>query len=249
MSTVSRRARLERLTHLVDAARQIVERARIDRGRSAGARDFLIEPRRDLLQTPLDRDQRLGRRGAFDLPPRFGEKSGHLGRLEMGRGACAELLDAVGEFADPPLHPLERRSARGGRGEEVAHFLRLPPDALECLGLDRRRREAVDLAADGADLAFEPGGDRLRVVGLQRRAQFGGHRLERSEQRFALAGLTHHLDPLHEIADRALERDHRVARRKVGEALAHRGDLGPHGAEIDGAAARIGFARGACRRA
>ena len=87
----SRRARFERLTHVVDASRQVVERARIDRGRSARASDFLIEPRRDLFQTPLDRRQRLGRRGAFDLPPRFGQKRGHLGRLEMGRGACAEL--------------------------------------------------------------------------------------------------------------------------------------------------------------
>ena len=151
------------------------------------------------------------------------------------------MLDAVGELADPPLHPLERRSAQGGRGEEVAHFLGLPPDALECFRLDRRRGEAVDLAADGVDLTFEPGGGRLRVMGLERRAQFGGRRLERREQRFALADVTRHVDPRYEIADRAFERDHRVARRKVGEALAHGGDFGAHGADFDGAAPRIGF--------
>lgn len=82
----------------------------------------------------------------------------------MGRGACAEFLDAVGEFADPPFHPLERRGAQSGGSEEVAHLLRLPPDALERLGFDRHRRKAVDLAGDDADLAFEPGGDGLRVV-------------------------------------------------------------------------------------
>ena len=74
---------------------------------------------------------------------------------------------------------------------------------------------------------------------LQRRAQFGRHRLERSEQRFAGAVLAHHFDALHEVADRAFERDHRIARRKVGEALAHCRDLGPHGAEIDSRAGRI----------
>ena len=204
---------------------------RIDRGGSNGASDFLIEPRRDLLQTPLDRRQRFRRRGAFDLPPRFGQKSGISADSKWGAGLAPSCFDAVGEFADLPLHPLERRGAQSGGSEEVAHFLRLPPDALERLGFDRRRGEAVDLAADGADLAFEPGGDRLRVVRLQRRAQFGRHRLERSQQRFAVAVLTHHLDPPHEVADRALERDHRIARRKVGEALAHGRDLGPHGAQ------------------
>ena len=222
------------MPHVVDAAREVVEQARIDCGRSAGTCDFLIEPRRDLLQTPLDRRQRLERRGAFDLPPRLGQKGGHLGRIGMRRGTCAELLDAIGELADPPLHPLERRGAQSGGSEEVAHFLRLPPDVFERLRLDRRRREAVDLAADGAELAFELGGDRLRIVHLQGRPQFGRHRLERSRQRFAMAVLTHPLDALHEVADRALERDHRIARRKVGEAPAHRRDLGPHGVEIDG---------------
>ena len=48
-----------------------------------------------------------------------------------------------------------------------------------------------------------------------------------------------HLDAPHEVADRALERDHRIAGRKVGEALAHRRNLVPHGAEIDSRAARL----------
>ena len=91
--------------------RQIVEWAQIDRGRGVGASEFLIEPRRDLFQTSLNRRQRFRRRRAFDLAARFGEKSSNLGRLEIGRGARAELLDAVGKFADPPLHPLKRRSA------------------------------------------------------------------------------------------------------------------------------------------
>ena len=81
-----RRARLERLTYVVDAPRQLVELVRIDRGGSARTSDFLIEPRRDLFETPLDRRQRFGRRGAFDLASRFGQKSGNLGGLEMGRG-------------------------------------------------------------------------------------------------------------------------------------------------------------------
>ena len=152
----------------------------------------------------------------------------------------AEPLDAISQFADLPLQPFERRGAQGGRGEEIAHFFRLLSDAFIRLRLDCRRREAVDLAADRADLALEPGGRGLRVMRLHHRVEFRGHRLERREHRFAVAALTQHLNPLHEIANRALERDHRVARRKIGEALAHGVDLGAHGAEVDGGGARFG---------
>ena len=48
-----------------------------------------------------------------------------------------------------------------------------------------------------------------------------------------MTALTQHLDPLHEIADGAFERDDRVARRKIGEAPAHGFDFGAHGAEVD----------------
>ena len=75
---------------------------------------------------------------------------------------------------------------------------------------------------------------------FQRRAEFRGHRLERSEHRFAVTALTQHLDALHEIADRALERDDGVARRKIGEAPVHRRDLGAHRAEVDRRGARLG---------
>ena len=44
-----RRARFERLTHLVDPPRQVVERARIDSCGRVGASDFLIEPSGDLF--------------------------------------------------------------------------------------------------------------------------------------------------------------------------------------------------------
>ena len=119
----------------------------------------------------------------------------------------AEPLDPVSQFADLSLQPLKRRRAQRGGGEEIAHFLRLPADAFKRLRIYRRGRESVDLAADRADLAFEPGDCRLRIMRLQRRAEFRGHRLEWSEHRFAVTALTQHLDPLHEIADGALERD------------------------------------------
>ena len=128
------------------------------------ASEFLIEPRCDLLQTPLDRDERRRGRGAFDLPTGFREKRGHLGGLELGSGARAEPLDAVSQFADLALQPFERGRAQRSRSEEIAHFFRLPPDAFKRLRLYRRRREAIDLAADRANLAFEPGGRRLRVM-------------------------------------------------------------------------------------
>ena len=158
------RKRLERLADAINASRQVVERARIERCGSVRASEFLIEPRRDLLQTPLDRDERRGGRGAFDLPTGFREQRGHLGGLEVGSGTRAKPLDAVGQFADLALQPFERRRAQRGRREEIAHFLRLPANGFKRLGLDRRRRKAVDLAADRANLAFEPRGRRLRVM-------------------------------------------------------------------------------------
>ena len=163
-----------------------------------------------------------GGRGAFDLSAGFRKKRGHLGQLEVRSGARAEPLDPVSQFADLPLQPFQRRRAQRRGSKEIAHFFRLLADALKCFGIDRRRREAVDLAADRADLAFERRGRRLRIMRFQRRAEFGGHRLERSEHRFAVTALAQHLDALREIADGALERDNCVARRKIGEALAHR---------------------------
>ena len=158
------RERLKRLADAIDAARQVVERARIDRRGSVRASDFLIEPRRDLLETPLDRDERRRGRRAFDLSTGFREKRGHLGGLEVRSGTCAEPLDAVSQFADLALQPLKRRRAQRSRGEEIAHFFRLPPDEFKRFRLYRRRREAVDLAADRPNLAFEPGNRRLRVM-------------------------------------------------------------------------------------
>jgi len=52
------RERLKRLADLVDTARQVVERAGIDRCGSVGAGECLIKPRGDLLQAPLDCDER-----------------------------------------------------------------------------------------------------------------------------------------------------------------------------------------------
>ncbi len=54
-----------------------------------------------------------------------------------------------------------------------------------------------------------------------------------------MTALAQHLDPLHEIADCAFERQHRVARRKIGQAPAHGFDFGAHGPEGD-RSARIG---------
>ena len=95
------------------------------------ASNFLIEPRRDLLQAPLDRGERRRGGGAFDLSTGFREKRGHLGGLEVGSGTYAEPLDAVSQFADLALQPLKRRRAQRGRSEEIAHFFRLPPDAVQ----------------------------------------------------------------------------------------------------------------------
>ena len=158
----------------------------------------------------------------------------------MRSRARAKPLDAVRQFADLPLQPFERRRAQRGRSEEIAHFFRLPPDALERLGVDRGRRQVIDLGADRADLALEPSSHGLQVMRFQRRAEFGGHRLERSEHRFAVTAFTQHLHPLHEVVDGALKRDNRVARRKIGETLAHGADLGAHGVEVDGGGALIG---------
>ena len=66
----------------------------------------------------------------------------------MGSGTCAEPLDAVRQFADLALQPFKRRCAQRSRSEEIAHFFRLPPDQFKRFRLYRRRREAVDLAAD-----------------------------------------------------------------------------------------------------
>ncbi len=220
------RKRLQGQPDAVDAAREVLEPRR--------ASDFLIEPRCDLFQATLDRGERRGRRGPFDLPARLLKQRRHLGGFEVGNGTCAKPLDAIGQVPDLPLQPFERRRAQRGRGEEIARLLGLPPDALEALGIDRRRRKAVDLAADRANLAFEPGGRRLRVMRLHRGAEFRGHRLERSEHRFAVPALAQHLHPLDQIADRALERDDGVARRKVGKALSHGVDLGAQGGKVDG---------------
>ena len=238
--TIAGGQRLQRLPDAVDAAREVVERGRVDRYGIARAGDFLIEPRRDLFEAPLDRGERRGGRRAFDLLAGFGEPRRHLGRFEVRNGACAESLDAIGELADLPLEPLERRRAQRGASEQIAHLFGLLADAFERLGLDRRRREAVDLGADCANLALKPGRRRLRVMRLHRRAELGRHRLERSEHRFAVAALPQRLDPLDKIADRAFERDDGVARRKIGEALAHGVDLGAHCAHVDGGGKRFG---------
>ena len=232
--------RLQRLPHAVDAARQVVERGGVDRDGSARAGHLLIEPRRDLFQPQLDRGERCRRGGAFDLSAGFRKPRGHLGRFEMRSGARAKPLDAVGQLPDLPLQPLQRRRAQRRGSQEIAHLLGLLADALESFGIDRRGRKAVDPAADRADLAFEPDRRRLRVMRFQRRAEFRGHRLERSEHRFAVTAPPQHLDALHEIADGALERDHGVARRKISEAPVHRRDFGAHGAEVDRRGARLG---------
>ncbi len=163
---VDRRGRqlLKRLANAINTSRQIIERAWIDCRGSVRASDFLIEPRRDLFQTPLDRGERRWGRRAFDLPTSFLKKRGHLCGLEVGSGTCAELLDAVSQFADLALQPLKRRRAQRSRSEEVAHFFRLPPDQFKGFRLDSRRREVVDLGADRADLALEASNRRLRVM-------------------------------------------------------------------------------------
>ena len=203
---------------------------RIDRRGRVLASDFLIEPGCDILQTPLDRGERLRRRGAFDLPTGFREKLGHLGGLELGSGTYGKSLDAVRQLADLALQPFKRRRAQSSRGEEIAHFLGLPAYAFKGLRLYRCRSKAIDLDADRPNLAFEPGSRRLRVMRFQRRVELGGHRLSRNQHRFAMTALTHHFDPLHEIADGAFKRDDRVARREIGEAPPHGLHFGAHGA-------------------
>ena len=60
------RKRLKRLADAINTARQVVERAGIDRRGSVRSSDLLIEPRRDLFQTSLDRDKRRWRRRATE---------------------------------------------------------------------------------------------------------------------------------------------------------------------------------------
>ena len=159
----------------------------------------------------------------------------------MRRRTCGQSIHAIGEFADLTLQPLDWRRTHGRRGEQVADLLGLPTNALELVRVDRGLREAVDLPANRADLALKPSGDRLWVMRLQSRAQFGRHGVQRGEQRFALTAFAQHCDPLRQIADRALERDDRIARREVGETSRHRGDLDAHGVDLRGADARTGL--------
>ncbi len=104
---------------------RVVERTGIERHGSVRASDLPIEPRRNLLETQLDRDERGRGRRAFDLSTGFRKKRGHLGGFEVRSGACAEPLDAVSQFADLTLQPLERRRAQRSRSEEIAHFFHL----------------------------------------------------------------------------------------------------------------------------
>ena len=153
-----------------------------------------------------------------------------------------------------PAHPRDRQVRRSG-----APAVRPAPERMAAAARRFRtssvwRRMRSNLSGSIApsarpsifppiarNLAFEPGGDLLRVMRLQGRAQFGRHGVQRREQRFAVAVFAQHGDPLRQIADRALESDDRVARRQVRETSRHRGDLDAHRLDLRGADARAGL--------
>ena len=106
--------RLKGLSDAIDPPGQVVERARIDRHGSARPSNFLVEPRRDLLQAPLNRRER-GRGGrALDLLTGSREQRGQLGGLGMGSRTHTKPLDAVSQLADLALQPLKRRRSQHG---------------------------------------------------------------------------------------------------------------------------------------
>ena len=95
---------------------------------------------------------------------------------------CSQPFDPVSEIANLALQPFDRRRAGGRCNEQVAHLLCLQSNSLESLRIDRCVGQGVDLAAEGAYFNFQSGGDRSRIVRLERRAKFGRHRLQRREQ-------------------------------------------------------------------
>ena len=147
-------------------------------------------------------------------------------RAEFGlrRRAGGEPVDPVGKLADLPFEPLDRHRPRRGGGEQVAHFFGLGADALESGGIDDALGDRVDLGAQRAQLALEPGDGGMGIMGAQGLARFDDQR----GQSVARAAVAERGDALAQIAHRALERDDRVAGSEIGETARHRRQLAAH---------------------
>ena len=177
-----------------------------------------------VFEPTLDRRQRGGGDRAFDLRARVGDQRAEPRRFGLRRRAGGKPVDPVGEFADLPFEPLDRHRPRRGGGEQVAHFFGLGADALESGGIDDALGDRVDLGAERAQLALEPGDGGMGIMGAQGLARFDDQR----GQSVARAAVAERGDALAQIAHRALERDDRVAGGEIGEAARHRRQLAAH---------------------
>ena len=215
---------LDRAMHAVDAAGEVFERARVYRRGLRRAPQGRVHALGEVFEPTLDRGQRGGGNRAFDLRARVGDQRAEPRRFGLRRRAGGEPVDPVGKLADLPFEPLDRHRPRRGGGEQVAHFFGLGADALESGGIDDALGDRVDLGAQRAQLALEPGDGGMGIMGAQGLARFDDQR----GQRVARAAVAERGDALAQIAHRALERDDRVAGGEIGETARHRRQLAAH---------------------
>jgi hypothetical protein len=114
----------------------------------------------------------------------------------LRRRARRQAVDPVGEFADLLFKTIQRHRPLRQRAEKTARFLSLLANALECPGIDTGAGNAVDLRADGANLALQRFDGVARIVGAQGFAQAGDEAFNRREEIVAGAVLAARGDPL-----------------------------------------------------
>ena len=219
---------LDHAVQAVDAAGEIFEDARVDRRGLRRTPQRRVHALGKVFEPALDRGERGGGGRAFDLRARVGDQRAEPRRFGLRRRAGGETVDPVGEFADLLFEPLDRHRPRRGGGEQVAHFFGLGADALESGGIDDALGDRVDLGAERAQLALEPGDGGVGIMGAQGLARFDDQR----GQRVARAAVAERGDAIAQIAHRALERDDRVARREIDEAARHRRQLAAQGLHV-----------------
>jgi len=101
-------ARLESLTHAVDALGEVVERGRVECGLNRTS-DLLIKPRCDTLEPLFDRDESRQRRGALDFPAKVCKRGRHLSGFDMRQRTGVQSFHPISEFPDLPFQALDRR--------------------------------------------------------------------------------------------------------------------------------------------
>ena len=205
--------------HAFDAARQVLERAGIDRRRPL---ESIVHSRGELFEATFDRIQ--SRRGGrpLDLRTRIGKRLDDARGVGVRRRARSEAFDAIGELSDLSFQSLDRHRTQGRVGEHVAHFFRLAAKPLENLGTDGRARKRFHFAAQRANFPFEAFGRGSRIVVAERFSHLVEHGFDRGDEAIARARFPRSVQSLAEIADRAFQRDRRIARREGGEAAGHR---------------------------